>query len=397
MPKSINRKEMHMAKIKYATQLEALETAEVSRAVAKRNELTNARYAATKAVTDLALAQEKVAVIHHGWRRGSDEFTPEDFALATARVTQCNDRIAGAEQELAIAERSSVNEDKSLAIAVADLVRAAMPDVPVYATFATESTLKPGVDEFPLAVVIQTSPTEYLKSGGLVGNVTIRLYRSKMTIPLPLKDIRSVAEKTGHANLGIMHTPAPVQTGEGFLDQTTVPVQSIVPSVPVILRIEATRVQGGLGNSIVNTAIGRLRGSHGRDEGIMVKGCSVGLRAVTLAYGKHEVLTEEIESGVRTLVVDVPVLYRQHGPPKTAIPKALDETARDLSGTFVSGLGNVLSVKVVDNESALWLADRRTLVGSIEDPSGLPSDASQIGRENVGQRVYRITIESAVK
>lgn len=371
----------------YADQLAAthageLENVEASRAAVQASHLLVAQTAA-----DYEAAEETLEDVKASVQSLSEKHTPHDLSFAEAAVTCARLRCKGAENKLKADERKVISSDTSLATAVIELLDSAMPETPMYTTFL-KAVPVPDASDLPALVAMQTQTAVVDRHGTLSGEVTIRQYRNSTHRILDRDKIEGAL-----VSGGTKVRCSSVTTNDGDnLDTMTVHVEAIAPSVPVLARIDTTRVQT-IGSRLVYELVVPTTGLH---DAIRSDG-SVSYTRKLKATSDSRNFTETIEGTRRTLTVDTSVLWEMTGSLSFSVNELVARSAAESVGRFVPGVGRVVSAEVVDEGSELWHnGDRYVILRHLKlnGPDSNPTDASKVGYELYDQAVVRMVIES---
>lgn len=317
-------------------------------ATASREELTHAEAEHVATTAALAEAEDIVTQIEAARLSGDRSQSVEDvvLALTTAhvRVNVCQMDAEAAEARVKRAKRNLINEDVTIATALATAIRAldVFPGYTITPTAEAPRTL-PATVEVPTLYVVQTqASTRDLISGRVSGLLSLRLHRPKWGNRLDVDDLPDVLVR----EQVYVDTHAVMTRGDAGVceDETQVSVRGVWPLLPVITRPTGDVRFGPILAGLAAEQAGR--GFKGDPKGTVYDGLSSTSargRAVT-GQGESRILSASGKNGERRTAVETTMAFRSAVVGGAQITEAVSAHLATLTGTCWEGLGRVVSV-----------------------------------------------------
>lgn len=380
------------AKKNFSSTLAAVEKQKLGDAAQRRTELDVATERARDTQADLEAARLRLAEIGSAFEALDESYTAQDYAQAGAELARAERRAEGAVRQREAAAKAIGSTDTEVAEVAAQVLRAAYPGVPVYATFL-RSTDAPADDERPAFVVRQVKPSEYHDGGAVRGPVEVTYYRTRLHTGLSTTAIENAAEDL---SVGLRVHGGMVSLG-ATEDNTRLIVDFAYPELPILDAI-ASEAPMSLARGVAAAIAGRAR-MHGalpqldRETGAYVT------QFVTALPHRASVVSELVDDvGVRTVVIEAVALVRVDEMPSSPVSEHIERALGDIERQrHMSGLGSIVGVeRAVEEEVLLPLDVAERAVASV-NPSNLPREASKIRFATVEQVIVRATFQSRTR
>lgn len=341
---------------------------------------------------------EHIESIFSSWRSATDEGAAlEEYTLASASLARAEQRREAAKARLAGTERRLAANagdltDPALAELVAEVVRVAMPGVPVVSTFLRHPVDPPHAAR-PIVVVNVNESTEQ-PDGRREGAVTVTYHRDRdLMHPLDAVRLREIAPEvvgsrgiirfpTALKNVGVRTTHPTNGSARDVLSLKYVagyagpPRLTAVEDGPFVAPSLALTLAKSLADESTPVHAPKPREPHflaGRFR---------------VAAHSEELLSEKVTGDKRTVTLDATVLVQRDTSGGRDLTRTIDTVVAGLDGRLFAGVGIVKGVERLPErlspEAAAAFISRH-----------LPSHASAPhGYATVAQVCLRLTIES---
>lgn len=329
------------------TKTKTTKTTLAERVAASRTELDAATVAAKEARQALENATEAVATLRQNRRAGDTSATASDLATARAAVSFAEDDLSHAETRLSKATRSLVNDDHSLADAVAPVLAALPTLAGVQIVSTTETPDAPGDVSAPVLHLVQR---EAAKSDPISGRVSgeVEVIYSRPAWGQPLPDADDLADALNRAQVySDVFGTGSRETSTHREDHARITVRGAwTAGLPVISSPNGSHV-------FAQTLAGRIadHASRGR-RGLPMQAREGGLGSTTAlgsaVKGQGEVLSESSaeSTGRRTTTLVAGVVLASGTVGNSTIANDAREYLRSLVGHSEAGLGRIESAEL---------------------------------------------------
>lgn len=304
--------------------------------------------AAEQKVQRLSLAVDEADLgmdsITDGWDSGDESILASAFSLAQVEYKRATALHEAAKRSAQAIESSIINVSTDLAELVKPWIVAALPGVPVTATFIMP-TGKPS--SLPVAYVVQSVKTKIVGGGVISGRADVRYLRSPLHREIDSNAVVHAASLAGcKVTVGGSSRSEDGQT----IDSLTVTVDyghapiPVIPGEPTeaIADRLAQNVASKLAGSTTNGSIELLRSGGYASDVMTVK-----------PNGGSIVKAETDATGSRRTEVEVKLTYWRHGQREMSatMDKKLRSVVESYAETFTQGLGVCQSAKVAGTDS----------------------------------------------
>lgn len=297
--------------------------------------------AAEQKVQTLSLAVDEADLgmdeITDGWEAGDDSLSAADFSLAQVEHRRATALYEAAQRSAQAIEKSIINVSTDLAELVKPWIVAALPGVPVTATFIMP-TGKPS--SLPAAYVVQSVKTKIVGGGVISGRADVRYLRSPLHREIDSNAVVHAASLAGcKVTVGGSSRSEDGQT----IDSLTVTVDYGHAPIPVIPGEPTEAIADRLAQNLASALAGST--TTGRLE--MLNPLAFASDVVTVRPNGGKVKSETDATGSRRTEVEVKLTYWKHGQREmsASMDRKLKGVLEDRVDTFTQGLGNCTSAK----------------------------------------------------